>query len=64
LVAFYDDMQAFSDCTLDLGWTHPNATLVDLYASLYLLKDISVPLRPDDRRHNCMRTDKPALTVP
>ena len=28
LVAFYDNMKAFSDCTLDLGWTHPNATLV------------------------------------
>ena len=21
-------MKPFSDCTLDLGWTHPNATLV------------------------------------
>ena len=30
LVAFYDNMKAFSDCTLDLGWTHPNATLVGL----------------------------------
>ncbi len=28
LVAFYDNMKPFSDCTLDLGWTHPNATLV------------------------------------
>ena len=28
LAAFYDGMKNFSDCTLDLGWTHPNATLV------------------------------------
>lgn len=28
LSAFYDNMKPFSDCTLDLGWTHPNATLV------------------------------------
>ena len=28
LVDFYDNMKPFSDCTLDLGWTHPNATLV------------------------------------
>lgn len=28
LVDFYDGMKPFSDCTLDLGWTHPNATLV------------------------------------
>ena len=28
LVAFYDGMKPFSDCTLDLGWSHPNATLV------------------------------------
>ena len=28
LVDFYDNMTPFSDCTLDLGWTHPNATLV------------------------------------
>ena len=28
LAAFYDGMKSFSDCTLDLGWTHPNATLV------------------------------------
>jgi endoglucanase len=28
LVAFYDGMKPFSDCTLDLGWTHPNATMV------------------------------------
>ena len=31
LVDFYDNMQPFSDCTLDLGWTHPNATLVSLW---------------------------------
>lgn len=28
LVDFYTDMEPFSDCTLDLGWTHSNATLV------------------------------------
>ena len=28
LVDFYDNMRPFSDCTLDLGWTHPNANLV------------------------------------
>lgn len=28
LVDFYSDMQPFSDCTLDLGWSHKNATLV------------------------------------
>ena len=28
LVDFYDNMKPFSDCTLDLGWTHPNAPLV------------------------------------
>ena len=28
LAAFYDGMKSFSDCTLELGWTHPNATLV------------------------------------
>ena len=31
LVDFYDGMKPFSDCTLDLGWTHPNASLVRLH---------------------------------
>ncbi|BDA42119.1 Endoglucanase B [Coccomyxa sp. Obi] len=29
LVDFYSDMQPFSDCTLDLGWSHKNATLAN-----------------------------------
>ena len=28
LVEFFDDQKPFSDCGLDLGWEHPNATLV------------------------------------
>lgn len=28
LVDFFTDMEPFSDCTLDLGWSHANATLV------------------------------------
>ncbi|CAK0782162.1 hypothetical protein CVIRNUC_005591 [Coccomyxa viridis] len=27
LVDFYDGMKPFSDCTLELGWSHPNASL-------------------------------------
>ena len=33
LVDYYGDQKLFSDCTLDLGWDHPNATLVSLYTS-------------------------------
>ena len=28
LVLYYQDQKLFSDCGLDLGWDHPNATLV------------------------------------
>lgn len=28
LVDYYKDQRLFSDCGLDLGWEHPNATLV------------------------------------
>lgn len=28
LVDYYQDMHPFSDCSLDLGWSHANATLV------------------------------------
>ena len=28
LVDYYGDQKLFSDCGLDLGWEHPNATLV------------------------------------
>ena len=31
LVDFYDGMKPFSDCTLELGWSHPNASLVRLH---------------------------------
>ena len=31
LVDFYDGMKPFSDCSLDLGWTHPNASLVRMH---------------------------------
>ena len=34
LVDYYKDQKLFSDCSLNLGWDHPNATLV----SLVLLK--------------------------
>ena len=30
LVDYYKDQKLFSDCSLDLGWEHPNATLVSL----------------------------------
>ncbi len=28
LTEYYQDQKMFSDCALDLGWDHPNATLV------------------------------------
>ena len=28
LVDYFQDQQPFSDCGLDLGWSHPNATAV------------------------------------
>lgn len=31
LVDYYKDQRLFSDCGLDLGWDHPNATLVRTY---------------------------------
>ena len=30
LVDYYKDQKLFSDCSLDLGWDHANATLVSL----------------------------------
>ena len=33
LVDYYADQKLFSDCGLDLGWEHPNATLVSRCAS-------------------------------
>jgi len=29
LVDYYGDQKLFSDCGLDLGWDHPNATLAN-----------------------------------
>jgi hypothetical protein len=40
LVDFYDNMQPFSDCTLDLGWNHPNASLVSLWVLLADVQNI------------------------
>ena len=34
LVDYYADQKLFSDCGLDLGWEHPNATLVSRCPSL------------------------------
>lgn len=28
LVDYFEDQKPYSDCGLDLGWEHPNATLV------------------------------------
>ena len=35
LVLYYQDQKLFSDCGLDLGWDHPNATLVSLVISVF-----------------------------
>ena len=47
LAAFYDGMKSFSDCTLDLGWTHPNATLVRHQAKSNA--GVCLPCRPQSR---------------
>jgi hypothetical protein len=38
LVDYYGDQKLFSDCGLDLGWEHPNATLVRLYLHLQTIE--------------------------
>ena len=42
LVLYYQDQKLFSDCGLDLGWDHPNATLVSLIPlfRIFFLKHI------------------------
>ena len=44
LVLYYQDQKLFSDCGLDLGWDHPNATLVSLLW----------PLLPHLLLHSCI----------
>ena len=34
LVDYYKDQKLFSDCSLDLGWEHSNATIVSAFWSL------------------------------
>lgn len=37
LVEYFEDQKPFSDCGLDLGWEHPNATLVGVSSILFCL---------------------------
>lgn len=56
LVDYYKDQKLFSDCGLDLGWDHPNATLVRacrLSLSLLLCRLVLAAKRARSRLGGC-----------